>query len=62
MMLDDVVPHPQYRVCHSRTVSAPPVAVWEELCQVTMSALPLGMRWRACGYCLPGSLAGSTSP
>ena len=33
MMLDDVVPHPQYRACHSRTVSAPPVAVWEELCQ-----------------------------
>jgi hypothetical protein len=22
MMLDDVVPHPQYRMCHSRTVSA----------------------------------------
>ena len=42
MTLDEVVPHPQYRMCHSRTVSAPPAAVWDELCGVTMSALPLG--------------------
>ena len=27
MMLDEVVPHPHYRMCHSRTVSAPPAAV-----------------------------------
>jgi hypothetical protein len=43
MTLDDVVPHPQHRMCHSRTVSAPPAAVWDELCRVTMSALPLGI-------------------
>jgi hypothetical protein len=42
MTLDEVVPHPEYRMCHSRTISAPPTAVWDELCQVTMSALPLG--------------------
>ena len=42
MTLDEVVPHPQYRMCHTRTVSAPPTAVWDELCRVTMSALPLG--------------------
>jgi hypothetical protein len=40
--LDEVVPDPHYRMCHSRTVSAPSAAVWDELCQVTMSALPLG--------------------
>jgi hypothetical protein len=42
MTLDEVVPHPQYRMTHCRTVSAPPAAVWDELCRVTMSALPLG--------------------
>jgi hypothetical protein len=42
MTLDEVVPHPQYRMCHSRTVDAPPAAVWDELLRVTMSALPLG--------------------
>jgi hypothetical protein len=42
MTLDEVVPCPQYRMCHSRTVDAPPAAVWDELLRVTMSALPLG--------------------
>jgi hypothetical protein len=41
MTLDDVVPHPQYRLCHCRIVEAPPTAVWDELCRVTMSGLPL---------------------
>jgi hypothetical protein len=40
--LDEVVPHPQYRMWHARVVGAPPAAVWDELCRVTMSALPLG--------------------
>jgi hypothetical protein len=42
MTLDEVIPHPQYRMTQCRTVSAPPAAVWDELCRVTMSALPLG--------------------
>jgi hypothetical protein len=57
MMLDEVVPHPHYRMCHSRTVSAPPAAVWEELCQVTMSALPLGYALEGVRL-LPARLAG----
>ena len=40
MTLDEVVPHPHYRMTQCRTVSAPPAAVWDELCRVTMSALP----------------------
>ena len=42
MTLDDVIPNPQYRMCHSRVVAAPPGLVWDELQRVTMSALPLG--------------------
>ena len=42
MTLDEVVPHPQYRMYHARSISAQPTAVWDELGQVTMSALPLG--------------------
>jgi hypothetical protein len=42
MNLDDVIPNPQYRMCHSRIVGAPATAVWDELLRVTMSALPLG--------------------
>jgi hypothetical protein len=57
MTLDEVVPHPQYRMCHSRTVSAPPAAVWEELCRVTMSALPLGYALEGMRL-LPARLAG----
>jgi hypothetical protein len=41
MNLDDVIPDPQYRMCHSRTVAAPPIVVWDQLLPVTMSALPL---------------------
>jgi len=42
MKLDDVIPDPQYRMCHSRSVGAPLTVVWDELLRVTMSALPLG--------------------
>ena len=62
MTLDEVVPHPQYRMCHSRTVSAPPAAVWDELWRVTMSALPLGYALEGVRLLLPGSPAGNTSP
>jgi hypothetical protein len=57
MTLDDVVPHPQYRMRHSRTVSAPATAVWDELCRVTMSALPLGYALEGLRL-LPARLAG----
>ena len=62
MTLDDVVPHPQYQMRHSRTVSAPATAVWDELCRVTMSALPLGYALEGVRL-LPAGLAGrGTSP
>src|SRR5271170_7117917 len=57
MTLDDVVPHPQYRMTHRRTVSAPPAAVWDELCRVTMSALPMGHALKGARL-LPARLAG----
>ena len=57
MTLDEVVPHPQYRITHCRTVSAPPAAVWDELCRVTMSALPLGHALEGARL-LPARLAG----
>ncbi len=61
MILDEVVPYPQYRMCHSRAVSAPPWAVWDELCRVTMVALPLGYALEALRL-LPARLAGKTHP
>jgi hypothetical protein len=57
MTLDEVVPHPQYRMRHSRTVSAPPAAVRDGLCRVTMSALPLGNALEGVRL-LPARLAG----
>jgi hypothetical protein len=42
MDLDDVIPDPQYQICHSRVVRAPLPAVWDALHRVTMSALSLG--------------------
>jgi hypothetical protein len=42
MDLDDVIPNPQYQICHSRVARAPRPAVWDALHRVTMSALPLG--------------------
>src|SRR3954447_16053122 len=57
MTLDEVVPHPRYRMCHARGISAPPTAVWNELVQVTMSALPLGYALESIRL-LPARLAG----
>ena len=57
MTLDEVVPHPQYRMCHARSISAPPTAVWDELGRVTMSALPLGYALESIRL-LPARLAG----
>jgi hypothetical protein len=57
MTLDDTVPHPQYRMCRSRIVGAPPAAVWDELCGVTMSALPVGYALEGMRL-LPARLAG----
>jgi len=59
--LDEVVPDPQYRMCHSRTVSAPPAAVWDELFRVPMSALPLGSALESLRL-LPARLAGRKHP
>ena len=57
MTLDDVMPHPHYRMCHARIISAPPAAVWDELRRVTMSALPLGYALEGLRL-LPARLAG----
>jgi hypothetical protein len=57
MTLDDVIPNPQYRICHARTVGAPPSIVWDELHRVTMSALPLGWALEAVRL-LPARLSG----
>jgi hypothetical protein len=57
MNLDDVIPNPQYRMCHSRVVGAPPGVVWDELHGVTMSALPLGWALEAMRL-LPARLSG----
>jgi hypothetical protein len=57
MNLDDVIPNPQYRICHSRLVGAPPSAVWDELHGVTTSALPVGRALEAMRL-LPAQLSG----
>jgi hypothetical protein len=57
MTLDEVVPHPRYRMTQCRTVGAPPAAVWDELWRVTMSALPLGRALEGARL-LPARLAG----
>lgn len=57
MNLDDVIPSPHYRMCHSRVVGAPPAAVWDELHRVTMSALPLGHALEGVRF-LPARLSG----
>ena len=61
MTLDDVMPHPHYRMCHARIISAPPAAVWDELRRVTMSALPLGYALEGLRL-LPARLAGRPAP
>jgi hypothetical protein len=57
MELDDVIPNPHHRMCHTRTIGAPPGLVWDELHQITMSALPVGRTLETIRL-LPGRLAG----
>jgi hypothetical protein len=57
MKLDDVIPDPQYRMCQSCNVAAPPIVVWDELLGVTMSALPLARALEGLRL-LPARLAG----
>lgn len=61
MNLDDVVPNPQYRMCHSRIVRAPLTVVWDELHRVPMSALPLGYALEGVRL-LPARLSGRKLP
>ena len=57
MNLDDVIPNPEYRMCHAQAVAAPRTVVWDELHRVTMSALPLGWMLEALRL-LPARLPG----
>jgi hypothetical protein len=61
MNLDDVIPNPHHRMCHSRIVGAPPTVVWDELHRVPMSALPLGRALEGVRL-LPARLAGRKHP
>jgi hypothetical protein len=61
MNLDDVVPDPHYRMCHSRVVRAPLTVVWDELNRVPMSALPLGRALEGVRL-LPARFAGRKHP
>jgi hypothetical protein len=61
MNLDDVVPNPHYRLCHARLIRAPRTDVWDELNQVTMSALPVGQVLERLRL-LPAQLAGRKHP
>jgi hypothetical protein len=61
MKLDDMIPNPQYGMCHSRNVAAHPIVVWDELLRVTMSALPLGRALEGLRL-LPARLAGRKHP
>jgi hypothetical protein len=51
------VPNPRYRISHARLVGAPPPVVWDELFQITLSALPVGRVLMGVRY-LPARLAG----
>src|SRR5437879_5442943 len=59
--LDDVVPHPQFRLCHSRVIAAPLADIWDELNTVSMSALPLGLVLESLRL-LPAKLTGHKHP
>jgi hypothetical protein len=61
MNLDDVIPNPHHRMCHSRIVGAPPTVVWDELHRVPMSALPLGRALEGVRL-LPARLVGRKHP
>ena len=55
--LDNVVPNPQFRLCHSRVIAAPLADIWDELNTVPMSALPLGLVLESLRL-LPAKLSG----
>src|SRR5256714_14214723 len=59
--LDDVVPHPQFRICHARVIAAPLADIWDELNTVPMSALPLGLVLESLRL-LPAKLTGHKHP
>ena len=61
MNLDDVVPNPHFRMCHSRVIAAPLAAIWDELNTVPMSALPLGLVLESLRL-LPAKLSGRKHP
>jgi hypothetical protein len=61
MNLDDVIPNPHHRMCHSRAVGAPATVVWDERHRVPMSALPLGRALEGVRL-LPARLAGRKHP
>jgi hypothetical protein len=59
--LDNVVPNPHFRLCHSRVIAAPLAAIWDELNTVPMSALPLGLVLESLRL-LPAKLSGKKHP
>jgi hypothetical protein len=59
--LDNVVPYPQFRMCHSRVIAAPLADIWDELNTVPMSALPLGLVLESLRL-LPERLTGQKHP
>ena len=61
MYLDDVIPDPDYRICHSRVIRTPATVVWDELNRVPMSALPVAYALEALRL-LPARLAGQQHP
>lgn len=61
MNLDDVVPCPQFRIYHSRVISAPLADIWDELNTVPMSALPFGLALESLRL-LPAKLSGKKHP
>jgi hypothetical protein len=61
LTLDDLMPNPRHRMRHQRTVHAPPAVVWDELHQVTMSALPMSLALEAIRL-LPARIAGRSVP
>jgi hypothetical protein len=61
MNLDDVVPNPHHRMCHSRIVRAPLSIVWDDLNRVPMSALPMGRALEGARL-LPARLGGRQLP
>ena len=44
MNLDDVIPNPHYRMCHSRIVGAPPTVVWMSCIEFPCRRSPWGVR------------------